>query len=76
MTSDYEALIRARNKAIFRCFIPECAGKRKTRSDYTLRHFGGFTEFSVKADDAVALRATINSITALLSVIERVSEVE
>ena len=66
----YSAVIRVRaGEDLIRCFEPE--EKVKNRSSYTVSKNGEEIEFKIEAEDSVALRATINTITRLLTVWEK-----
>jgi len=70
----YSANIRAyKNPAIvYKCFISESKNLKTDRSSYTIKKCKDYVEFDIKANDSVALRATINSITKLLTVYEKI----
>ena len=59
---------------IYDHLLPETKGKRE-RSHFTLRKTGKEVVIEVEAKDAVAFRATMNSITQLLSVFQKVKEI-
>ncbi len=50
------------------CFAPEETSF--DRSSFTIKKVAGGVEFDIKAGDAVALRATLNTISQLLIVFE------
>ncbi len=70
----YSAKIRVyKNPAIiYKCFISESKNLKTGRSSYTIKKRKDHVEFDIKANDSVALRATINSITKLLTVYEKI----
>ena len=70
----YSAKIRAyKNPAIiYKCFISESKNLKTNRSSYTIKKRKDYVEFDIKANDSIALRATINSITKLLTVYEKI----
>ena len=55
------------------CFKPE-EGKQK-RSKYTIKKQEDHVLFQIEAEDSVALRAIMNSITKLLTVHEKMEKV-
>ncbi len=59
---------------IYKCFKPELI--KKDRSEYTIRKSKGKITFKVKAKDPVALRATLNSITQMLTIFEKMKEIK
>jgi tRNA threonylcarbamoyladenosine modification (KEOPS) complex Pcc1 subunit len=54
---------------LFRTFQPEIA--KKDRSGFELKKEKDCVKFIVEAKDSVALRATLNSITKLITVYEK-----
>jgi tRNA threonylcarbamoyladenosine modification (KEOPS) complex Pcc1 subunit len=68
---NYSVRINARgdSKSLFECFAPE--GIKKERSNYTLKKTKTGIVLSINANDATALRATVNMITQLLAVYEK-----
>lgn len=73
---NYSAEIRIREEPdkIYDYLLPETESKRD-RSNFTLKKGDKEVIIDVKAKDAVAFRATINTITQLLSVFQKVKEV-
>ena len=65
------ASIKAYGKAkdIAACFNPEMQGKQ--RSNFTITENKDHIVFDIQAEDATALRATLNAITKLLTVYEK-----
>ncbi|MFA6888567.1 MAG: KEOPS complex subunit Pcc1 [Candidatus Woesearchaeota archaeon] len=59
-----------------RCFDAEIATMQTLRSTVAIHTTKDTIQFSVTATDATALRATLNSITKLLSVFEKVKNNE
>ena len=59
-------------KEISACFEPELADKK--RSNFTITKNKDHVLFNIKAEDSVALRATLNSITKLLTVYEKMEK--
>jgi tRNA threonylcarbamoyladenosine modification (KEOPS) complex Pcc1 subunit len=59
---------------IYKCFKPELI--KKDRSEYTIRKSKGKIIFEVSAKDPVALRATLNSITQMLTIFEKMKEIK
>ncbi len=70
----YSAKIRVfKNPSIvYKCFISESKSLKTDRSDYTIKKYQDCVEFNINAKDSVALRATLNSITKLLTVYEKI----
>jgi tRNA threonylcarbamoyladenosine modification (KEOPS) complex Pcc1 subunit len=67
----YAASIKADNpELVMRCFSQE-ERSIQGRASYEIRKSGGKAVFDIKADDSVALRTVLNSITKLLTVIEK-----
>lgn len=54
---------------LYECILPEV--HKQSRSEYTVKKTKEGCEFSIKAADGVAFRATLNSITKLVAVYER-----
>lgn len=74
MTTKYSAeIIVDRDENLLRCFKPERI--EKERASYKIKSIKNAIVFEIKANDAVALRATINSITQLLSIYERMEKI-
>lgn len=57
--------------ALKQCFDAELASLQSQRSSVAMHSTKDTMQFSVTATDATALRATLNSITKLLSVFEK-----
>ena len=58
---------------VYRCFVPETDVKTE-RSSFTLKKQKECIVFDVSAKDAVALKATLNSISKLLTVFEKMKD--
>jgi len=61
------------SEGIYRCFATECINKE--RSNFSVKKAKGRVIFEVKARDAVAFRATVNMITQLLAVYEKMKKI-
>jgi tRNA threonylcarbamoyladenosine modification (KEOPS) complex Pcc1 subunit len=61
---------------ILECFKADDHAHKTDRSSYTISKEDDAVIFSIVADDSVALRATLNSITKLLTVFDKVKELE
>ena len=74
----YSAKIRVykNSDTIYRCFSSESKTLKTDRSDYTVKKYQDYIEFNIKAEDSVALRATLNSITKLLTVYEKIGRLK
>jgi tRNA threonylcarbamoyladenosine modification (KEOPS) complex Pcc1 subunit len=74
----YSAKIRVcKNPAIiYKCFISESKSLKTDRSNYTIKKYKDYVEFDIKAKDSIALRATLNSITKLLTVYEKIEKLK
>ena len=59
-------------KELKACFEPELADKK--RSNFKIKEEDGCLIFQIEADDSVALRATMNGITKLITVYEKVNK--
>ncbi len=70
----YSAKIRIYKNpsVIYKCFSSESKNLKTDRSSYTIKKSKDYVEFDIKANDSVALRATINSIIKLLTVYEKI----
>ena len=68
----YSALLKVYGDvdSIFKCFEPETA--ERDRSGFKIKKEKDHVLFEVSSQDSVALRATLNSITKLLTVYEKV----
>jgi len=60
-------------KDIAACFNPERQGKQ--RSNFTITENKDHILFNIQAEDATALRATLNTITKLLTIYEKVEKI-
>jgi len=60
-------------KSLLECFAPE--GIKKERSEYIIKKIKKGISFGIKARDATALRATVNTITQLLAVYEKMEKI-
>lgn len=60
---------------IYKLFASEEKEFTNKRASYELSHKNGETTFNVKATDASALRAVLNSISKIMIVYEKVSRV-
>ena len=58
---------------IFECFKPEV--EEKNRSAFKITKKKDYVLFEIDAEDSVALRATLNSISKLLTVYEKIENV-
>ena len=70
----YEAVIKVKDDAevVYKAFMSEQGDFG--RSSWTVEKKDDGVEFRVRAQDSVALRATLNSITKLLTVNEKVNK--
>ena len=68
----YDVVVKANGDAdtLFDAFMHEKG--EFARSEFKITKKDDSVEFSVKADDATALRATLSSITKLLAVYEKI----
>ena len=68
----YEALLKAYGspRLITECVSPEKHVKDSVRAGFSMEKKKNHVVFRVKASDSVALRATLNSITKMLTVYE------
>lgn len=73
MNYNYEALIKVYtdNNNLYKLLLPELKNAQWERSSYTLAQKKGYVEITIVASDSVALRATQNNITKLLTVYEK-----
>ena len=74
----YSAKIRVyKNPAIiYKCFVSESKNLKSDRSSYTIKKRKDYVEFNIKANDSIALRATLNSIIKLLTVYEKIERLK
>ncbi|MBI3033486.1 hypothetical protein HYY69_08490 [Candidatus Woesearchaeota archaeon] len=72
-TMKYEALIKAYtdNHDLYVLLLPELKNAQWERSSYTITQKKGYVEIAISARDSVALRATQNNVTKLLTVYEK-----
>jgi tRNA threonylcarbamoyladenosine modification (KEOPS) complex Pcc1 subunit len=56
---------------LYKALIPETMNTKMDRSEFTVQKKGGKLKIDIKAQDSVALRATLNNITKLLTVYEK-----
>ena len=66
--------VQGNQKSLLECLSPE--GIKKERSHYLLKKIKNGVRFDIKAKDATALRATVNMITQLLAVYEKMSRIK
>lgn len=59
------------NDSLQKCFAPERL--KKARTEYTIKKSKNKLVFDISSKDPTALRATLNSITRLLSVYQKMS---
>jgi tRNA threonylcarbamoyladenosine modification (KEOPS) complex Pcc1 subunit len=72
----YSAKITADNpELVIRCFSKE-ERNIQGRASYSLSKKGGKAVFEIKAKDSVALRTAMNSITKILTVIEKTGAIK
>ena len=74
----YSATIRVSKNPdlILKSFQAEAKNLKTERSSYTVRRLKDCVEFNIKAEDSVALRATLNSITKLFTVYEKIEGIK
>ncbi|MAG15919.1 hypothetical protein CMO88_02565 [Candidatus Woesearchaeota archaeon] len=72
----YQATISVedKNKILKKCFSSE--DKDIKKASYKVREDRGKTFFDIKAGDSVALRTVLNSITKMLTVIEKMGKIK
>lgn len=63
-------------KKLVKCFGPELKKEKADRSSFTIKKKSKSLIFDIKAKDSVALRATLNSITKLCTVYEKIHELK
>jgi tRNA threonylcarbamoyladenosine modification (KEOPS) complex Pcc1 subunit len=68
MECSAKLFVKGDPEKLFQCLVPE--DTKFDRSGFNLKKMKDGLEFDVKAKDAVALRATLNSISQLLIVFE------
>ncbi|MEM3126963.1 MAG: KEOPS complex subunit Pcc1 [Candidatus Woesearchaeota archaeon] len=73
MKCEAEILVEA-DEDLVQAFEPE--DKQAKRSDYKIEKTKDKIKFSVKANDVVALRATLTSITQLLATHEKMVKID
>jgi len=62
-------------KDLAKCFSPELRSMKHDRSTFRLEEHEDHVTFHVEAKDATAFRATLNSISKLITVYERMQSV-
>lgn len=69
-----QVIVRGDAEDIFKCIKPELHDDSSSfdRASFTVQVKKGELVFDVKAKDSVALRATLNSITQLLTIYEKI----
>jgi len=71
---NYSAEIRVReNKDLLNCFVPEKFEKERT--SYKVKKIKNNVVFEIKSKDIAAFRATVNSITQMLTVYEKMKKI-
>ena len=73
MRYETELKVYGDTKAILECFKPET--QKQDRSEFDIKEEKDGVVFKIKAEDSVALRATLNSITKLLTTYEKIEEI-
>ncbi len=73
MKLNAEITVYGEPKKIIACFGPELRDEK--RSNFKIIQKENHVLFEVEADDSVALRATLNGITKLLTVYEKMEKV-
>ncbi len=73
----YSAVIKVKENPdiIFKAFQTEAKNLKTERSGYTIKKLKDCVEFHINAQDSVALRATLNSITKLFTVYEKIDSI-
>ena len=74
MKYETELKVYGDTKKILDCFKPET--NKQDRSSFDIKQGDGYLIFNIQAEDSVALRATLNSITKLLTVYEKMEEIK
>ena len=74
---NYTAEVKAFGDAdkILECFEPEIE-KKQNRSKLDITKKEDYVLFTIEAQDSVALRATLNGITKLLTVFEKAEQIK
>ena len=67
-----DIIIKEDIEKVFKTLMPEMKEAKRDRSEFTIHKSKDELRIEVKATDSVALRATLNNITKLLSVYEKV----
>ena len=67
-----EISVNSDAELLYKCFEPEI--NKWQRAEIKIKKNKDSLHFNIQAEDAVALRATLNSITALLSVYEKTNK--
>ncbi len=70
----YSAIIKVKENPdiVFKAFQAEAKNSTAERSRYTIKKLKDCVEFHISAQDSIALRATLNSITKLFTVYEKI----
>ncbi|MDD5087022.1 MAG: KEOPS complex subunit Pcc1 [Candidatus Nanoarchaeia archaeon] len=73
----YSAVIKVKQNPdiVFKAFQAEAKNLKTERSEYTIKKLKHCVEFHINAQDSVALRATLNSITKLFTVYEKIDSI-
>jgi len=69
-----EIRVMGDSEKILKCFHPEI--RRGDRSGFDIKTEDSVVVFEIYAKDSTALRATLNSITKLLTVYEKMSDIK
>lgn len=70
----YSAEIQIQDSKIYECLVSE--SMVYDRSSLEIKDFKEYTLIIIKANDAVAFRASINAVTQLLTVFEKTKNLE
>ena len=73
MKLNAEIRVEGDPKELLACFEPELADKK--RSNFKIKEGKDHIVFEIEAKDSVALRATMNGITKLITVYEKINKV-
>jgi tRNA threonylcarbamoyladenosine modification (KEOPS) complex Pcc1 subunit len=74
MKLNAEIKVYGNPEEIYACFEPELADKK--RSNFKIIKKKDHLLFEIEADDSVALRATMNGITKLITVYENIIKID
>ena len=67
-----ELVISGDVEKLYKALMPEIPNSKKNRSEFSIQKLDGKLKIKIIAKDSVALRATLNNLTKLFTVYEKI----